>query len=379
MKDTIRFMHAADFHLGAEISFLQGSKKAERKAEMIISAERIFSAAKQAQVDIVLLSGDIFDNNSADEQTVSAFFGWVNRLGDIPVILAAGNHDPLTSDSPYLKYSRPANLYVLGTDDECIPLTDLGIRVYGKSFKSVYMAGEARFSLFPEDDGAINLMVLHGELGYDLTGDYNTVTKEFIENSGMDYIALGHVHTFSALKKAGSTYYAYCGCPEPHGFDETGEKGVIFGEISKKECTVKFLPTALRRHCLAEIDVSAAKNSTDAAEIVLNDLKSGFGDNFGRNLYKVILCGAVSEGISLNTSEILKRIENEIFYIKISNRTEIEIDLELTARESSLKGMFVRRMLQKIETDGDETGELRRALSLGLKAFNSEVDYSEAE
>ena len=44
----------------------------------------------------------------------------------------------------------------------------------------------------------------------------------------MDYIALGHIHKFSGIKRIGNTYYAYSGCPEGRGFDEEGDKGIIF-------------------------------------------------------------------------------------------------------------------------------------------------------
>ncbi len=378
MQDCIRFMHAADFHLGSEISFLQGKQKAERKAEMIISAERIFDAARRAEVDIVLLSGDMLDSNTVPEDVVSAFWGFVSALGDIPVVLAAGNHDPLTSDSPYLKHSLPNNLYILGGEDSCINFDSLPLRVYGKSFKGVYMAGSARFSLLPPQDEKINLMVLHGDTGYDLSGNYNTITKDFLANSGMDYAALGHIHAFSGLQKAGNTYYAYPGCPEPHGFDEIGEKGIIFGEIKKGSCEIKFLPTALRRHEVAEIDISAANCSSLAAEIVLSELRSRFGDSFDKNLYKIILRGSIDEEITLNTAEILKRISETVFFAKIKDCTELEIDLAAAAKEPSLKGMFVRRMLDKINTEGDADGLLHRAMLLGLKAFSSEVEFDEA-
>ena len=41
----------------------------------------------------------------------------------------------------------------------------------------------------------------------------------------MDYIALGHRHSFSGINIAGRTHFAYSGCPQGRGFDELDEKG----------------------------------------------------------------------------------------------------------------------------------------------------------
>ena len=48
-------------------------------------------------------------------------------------------------------------------------------------------------------------------------------------------------------------------------------------------------------------------------------------------------------------------------------------DIERIAEEKSLKGFFVKNMLDKIREDSSETNI--NALKLGLKAFSSEVDY----
>ena len=54
------------------------------------------------------------------------------------------------------------------------------------------------------------------------------------------------------------------------------------------------------------------------------------------------------------------------------------IDFEKLSGEISLKGLFVKNMLAKIENSSEEEKELlKKALNLGLKAFNSEVEYNE--
>ena len=266
----------------------------------------------------------------------------------------------------------------MGAKDDCVAFDDLRVRVYGRSFEDVYLKGEERFSIAPPDDGYINLMVLHGELRSDLNSNYNSVTAGFISQSGMDYIALGHVHKRTEPHKIGNTYYAYCGCPEGQGFDETDEKGVYIGEIGKGLCELRFVPMSKRRHICEKIDVTGLNSSAEISAAVIKQLKEKYGVEFGENLYKIELTGSIKEDFNLNLTEILSRVSDEVYFAKIKDRTELSVDTEKLAGEISLKGLFVKNMLEKIKNATDqERGELENALKLGLRAFCAEVAYNE--
>lgn len=377
MAETVRILHTADLHLGASLSFLGGTKRATRKAELLLCLDRLFSLCRTNEIPLLILSGDVFDSNAVDTDIVTAFLSSVKNNGQVRVVFAAGNHDPLTSDSPFLNNSLPENLTVLGTDDTCVYFEDINTRVYGKSFKSVYMAASERFSITPPGDNVINIMVLHGDLGSDTVSPYNSISQEFLRNSGMDYVALGHIHTFSGVKQTDSVYYAYPGCPEPHGFDESGNAGVICAEVGKNYLKHRFVPTAARTHETVNIDISAATDNETAASVILDELKSRFGENYGKNLYKIILTGGLSEEVRINTAEIKARLDNEVFYLKIKNCTHIDTDLSVLAHENTLKGKFVKIMLEKINAEPQNAEKLKTALGIGLKAFRSEVKLDE--
>ncbi len=377
MSDKLRILHTADLHLGAEFSSLPGDKRNIRQAELIITCENIFKICRDNKIDLLLLAGDVFENNSVSEKVIEAFLAACQKAPDTTVIFAAGNHDPITCDSPFLKYKLPQNLIVLGDNDQCVPLAEKGVRIYGKSFSSVYMSGESRFSLTPEDDELINILVLHGDMGADLSGVYNPISLDFIADSKMDYIALGHVHEFSGIKKAGNVCYAYPGTPEPHGFDETGPKGVICGEISKHNCLLSFVETATRKYLEEKVDITGLYTSAEIADSILSVLKERNPKNYEKNLYKIILTGKISEHTHINCAEILSRLGDSLFFAKIKDRTELDVNLELLAEEFSLKGKFVKNMLTKIASNPENAEQLKRALQIGLKAFSSEVKFNE--
>ena len=375
--NSVKILHCADIHIGAAESFL-GARADSRRYETVLTFERIIDTAVNAGVDVVAVAGDLFDSNTADARLYRPVLEKIASVPDIKVLFAAGNHDPLLSSSPFLKNKRPGNLYVFPEYDHCFTFDDIKLRAYGRSFGNVYMQGEQSFGITPPDDEYVNLMVLHGELTGDLSSQYNAVTAEFIKNSGMDYIALGHIHKRTEPQKSGNTYYAYCGCPEGQGFDETGEEGVYVGTVGKSLCALEFVPLAKRRHFHIKTDVTGLASQAEIVNKITEEIKDTAGSGWEKNLYKIELTGGVKEGTDVNTAEITARISEAVYYAKVKDSTVPALDMEQIASEISLKGLFVKNMLSLIENASeDEKEELAAALRLGLKAFDSEVSYSE--
>lgn len=109
--------------------------------------------------------------------------------------------------------------------------------------------GEALLRGFhaPAEEGVTQLLVLHAEPGR-AGSPYCPVTKEELSQSGIRYAALGHIHLGSGLRRAGSCFYAWPGCPEGRGFDECGEKGILQIDIDGETVKAGFIPTAARRY-----------------------------------------------------------------------------------------------------------------------------------
>lgn len=375
--NTVKILHCADIHIGAALSFL-GENAAQRRYETLLTFERIIDTAAFEGVQIIAAAGDIFDSNGVEDGFVNAVFEKIASVSEIKIVLALGNHDPLSADSPFKNRELPQNLFVLGAKDECVVFDDIKTRVYGRSFDDVYLKGEERFSITPPEDEYINLMVLHGDLKSDLNSNYNSVTAGFIKSSGMDYIALGHIHGRTEPQKIGDTYYAYCGCPEGQGFDETDEKGVYIGEIGRGFCDLSFVPMSKRRHICEKIDVTGIDSSAEISGAISDMLLEKYGAQYGENLYKIELTGSISEDFNLNLTEILSRVSEKVYYAKIKDRTELSVDTEKLAGEISLRGLFVKNMLERINSANEEEREaLENALKLGLRAFGTEVAYNE--
>lgn len=375
--NTVKILHTADIHIGAAAGFL-GANADLRRFETLVTFEKIIDTALENRVQLIALAGDLFDSNRIEERFITAVFDKIASAAPLKVVFAAGNHDPLNSDSPFLNRELPENLYVLGVKDECISFDDISVRVYGRSFESSCLKGEESFGITPPEDGYINILVQHGELKSDLNSEYNAITPKFVKTSKMDYIALGHVHKRSDIGRIDNTFFAYCGCPEGQGFDELDDKGVYIGEIGKGICNLEFVPVSKRKHIHERIDITGCQDGGEISAFILKTLKERYGDGFRDNLYKIELTGGIDPELQVGLSEIQSRLADELYFVKLKDSTEYLIDLEALSGEVSLKGIFVKKMLEKESAAPEEQKPLyRKALKLGLKAFAGEVKYSE--
>lgn len=373
--ETIRILHCADLHIGAAVQAL-GEKGQTRRTEALITFENITRLAREHSVDILLIAGDLLCSNSVEASMVNRVLDCISEIPEIKVVFAAGNHDPINAQSPFLSRKLPENFYILPEKDIEIYFKELNCRVYGRSFSEVYLGGERRFTL-NADESTINIMCQHGEVKTDLSSNYNSITPEFIENSGMDYIALGHIHKRSAIEKRQNTFFAYSGCAEGLGFDELGDKGVYIGEVGKGYADLHFFKTSVRTNEKVSVDVSDCENSPAATKKILDTIKTNFGETYADNLYKVIITGAVPDGRWYDTAEIASRLMQSVYFAKVKDSTEVLKDLETLRKENSLKGIFVSKMLDLIAEKPEETKKLHAALNIGLKAFSTEVDFDE--
>lgn len=373
---SLKVFHTADWHLGAEVSYL-GSKSDERRYEMLAVFKNAVDYCKENNISVFLIAGDLFDSNKAAEGFAPSVFEYIKSASDIKFFYVAGNHDPLDAASTMNEREVPENLYVFGTDYEIKEFSADGFRIIGRSFPHSSQETKPFNTVLP-DDGLINIMLLHADAGADKNSPYNPIDRDFIENSGVDYLALGHIHKRTAPAKFGKTTFAYSGSPEGHGFDEEGTRGGYLAEISKETCNLSFVKLCRRTHRVLKIDVSDASSSINAADIILSKLSDDFGESFVNDLYKIILTGAVAEDVTLKKAEISQILSDKLYFAKIKDKTKKAYDLDTLKNEATLRGIFVKKMLEKIQkADETELPRLNEALTLGLLAFDSEVAYNE--
>lgn len=241
-----KVLHAADFHLDSAFRSLPEEQARLRRQESRELPGRLVDWANDHGAQLMLLAGDLFDSDRLYSQTAQMLAQALSRFRGT-VVIAPGNHDWLSAASPYRQPIWPENVHIfLGRGMERLTLPELGCTVYGAAFTAPEEAESGLRGFYAQPDGSARIMVLHGDVG-SREGRYRPIAPEEIASTGLDYLALGHVHAPSAMNRAGSTVWAYPGCPQGRGFDETGDRGFLFGDVEPGRVDMQFVPFARRR------------------------------------------------------------------------------------------------------------------------------------
>ncbi len=357
---SIRFLHAADFHLDSAFAGLSGEQAKQRRRESRELPERLKDYVNQNGVDVVLLAGDLFDGNAVYRETLERLTAALGGM-QARVFLAPGNHDFWSPRSPCAAADWPANVHVFRSRTiERVELPELGCAVYGAAFMDAAQEESLLAGFAAPDDGLVHLMVLHGELA--AASRYDPVTPEQIAASGLDYLALGHTHSFGGVLRAGRTAYAWAGCPEGRGFDETGDKGFLAGEASPGEVDVTFVPFARRRYWLLEADVTG----TTPEEALRSVMPATAADDLCRVVFR-----GETDGLGVDIKSIQSRFAPDFFYLELRDETRVRQDVWARAGEDSLRGLFLRELRARYDAAGeDERRGIERAVRFGLAALD---------
>ena len=265
----------------------------------------------------------------------------------------------------------PENVHIF-TDRSmrCFVLPGLNTRVYGAAFTENRSGPLLQGFRAERKPGMTNILCMHGEVGAP-NSPYNPITEEELERCGMDYAALGHIHKASGLKKAGSTWYSWPGCPEGRGFDETGEKYVNLVELEKGECRMKQVSIAGRRYETLQVDVTGADP--------LLAVHGSLPDDTVCDVYRITLTGETETAPDLR--RLYANLSELFFELQLRDETRLRHGVWDFAGEDTLRGLFLRRL--RIRFDAAQTEEervkLEQAARWGLAALDNAEEVAQHE
>ena len=358
------FVHTADVHFDTPFSARFTPKQAElRRKEVMQTFSRI--CEKAGECDLLLMAGDLFDSRFISGETIAFLKRCFANIPDTRIFLVAGNHDPMTPDSPYLKEDWGENVHIFGTEMEYVDIPELETRIHGRSFSQRHEE-QSLLGEIPLREGWCNLLLLHGELvSPNGESSYNPLEKGKMEASGVDYAALGHIHLYSGILRSGNLYYAYPGIPEGRGFDETGERGYLTGTIERGGLQAEWIPVSKRKFICQELNVSSCKDTLEVAEQVLALI-----ENQGEeHMYRLTLTGEADSSL-VQIDVLYEQMKGKAFSLELRDETRPSYHLDELAKENTLRGDFVSAMLKEIESLTDEEKEIGYlALSMGLDAM----------
>ena len=353
----MKIIHTGDVHLGSSFHNLAKEKSRIRRVELLDGFTRLCAYAKDSQVSAVIIAGDLFDGNDAPSYIKKQALNAIASASPVRFFYVSGNHD-----DEFGQTDLPANLFLFSKNHawQSYALEE-GVTISGMDTKNT---SAQTLSALRLTENTFNIVALHGDIN---GSGKDCIDLRLLQNKGVDYIALGHIHKpdLERNRLDGRTSYRYCGCLEGRGFDEIGERGFFLLEIENGRIVgEKFLSFAGRTVREARVDISACNSYFEVESAVLNALtKISVND-----MVKITLCGTVSPKLRKDQSLLTKRLGQRLFHIKIVDESRIRFQATDFENDSSERGEFVK------EVGRYAMNEKQRAeiLEIGLKALAGE-------
>lgn len=287
----LRFVHAADLHLDSPFSGLHGiaPEIAMTLSQATFSAyDRLITLCIDEGVDALLVAGDVFDGADRSLRAQIKFGAGLKRLGEAGIrsFVCHGNHDPLNGWEA--KLALPHGCHRFGPHVERIPVfTEEPERavVYGIS----YPQREVRDNLITQfgkvASGVFSLGLIHANVDNNTDHDpYAPCSLNDLANTGIDYWALGHVHTRQILHHVHPTV-VYPGNPQGRHPNERGARGVYLVDVSDAgHVHADFRPVDVVRWDVLQINIGALETE----QALFNAIEE-----------EVVVCQSAADGRSL--------------------------------------------------------------------------------
>lgn len=352
----IKILHSADWHLDSPIQGRTPEQTRLLREKLLEIPRKIGAICKAENCDLMLLSGDLFDGS----YTRDSYLALRQMLEEvnIPVFITPGNHDYIAPGSPWLTEIWPDNVYIF-KDPHMVSVALIQPRcwVFGAGFTA--MDSPALLEGFHAEGADAPLIgILHGD-PTQVRSPYNPITKKQVQSSGLDYLALGHIHKGDSFRE-GKTLCAWPGCPMGRGYDEQGQKGVLIVTIDQ-DTSARFIPLDAPKFYDLEITVSGDAEADLAAVLppVGND-----------DFYRITFTGA-SESIDLaGLTGTFSRFPN----LELRDRTTPPVDVWSAVGQDSFEGMYFKLLQDSLENE-DEKG--RKIITMAAEISRKLLDGQE--
>ena len=325
----------------------------ERQNELLATFGRMVDYANENNVNVILIAGDLLDTDSGNLRASEYVLSTIRANPNICFLYLVGNHD---SNSLILAGDNlPKNLFTFGKKWRSyefgnVVITGIEIGKNNNIYNSLVL-----------DPNKINIVTLHGQ---EITGqkkDGEVINIDALKGKNIDYLALGHIHSYKLAPLDNRGVYCYPGCLEGRGFDECGEKGFVLLDITDK-IDYTFIPFASREFVEVNVDI------TDAItyEQIKNKVLSSISGIPKENIMRVYLTGTYTTDTQKYIDTLSTELSHNFYFLQIIDRSTLVLPQKDYSRDISLAGEFVRLVKSSnLPQDAQE-----QILYYGLQAIN---------
>jgi DNA repair exonuclease SbcCD nuclease subunit len=290
--EPFSFLQTGDLHLDTPFVGLSNGAPPAVSARLrdatLRSWDRIVALALERRVDFVVVAGDVFESETRTLMGQLAFASGLARLAEvgIPAAVVTGNHDPLSGWEATVEW--PAGALRFGSDEVgAMPIVRGGkeiARVYGISYGTKIERRDLAAMFHREADVPFAVGLLHATIGPNERHEpYAPTTDGVLADSGIDYWALGHIHS-RRIVRASRPCVVYAGNPQGRDPGETEPRGVAVVMVGSDAVPhPEFVDTDVVRWTIVDLDVTSVSSMTRLHELVRTTLNER-RDSAGRSL-----------------------------------------------------------------------------------------------
>lgn len=364
------FIHAADLHL--DTPFIGVGQVSPRVAEALQDAsldafDALIDLTLQEDARFLLLAGDLYDGAQRGIRAQRRFERGLRRLSErgIRTFIVNGNHDPLSGWSAIRDW--PPLVTCFGSQEvERVAVMDGAERlatVYGISYGQAKVEENLSLRFRRQDAEGLHIGLLHANVeGNAEHASYSPCTLDDLKRAGMDYWALGHVHTRQILSLA--PWVVYPGnlqgrSPKP---SERGAKGAMVVRVTRPggpgdAFTVqspRFVPLDRIRFETLEVDLAGIPDVAALQRALIAQAERLQAEHEGR--------GLILRGILRGRGEVYSELlhPGRLFEILAELRRDGEQRDPLIGWEDLCNEAASPLDLERIRQRGDFSAELLR-------------------
>lgn len=347
----MKILHCADLHMDSPMeTHMTREQAAKRNAEILMSFQRMTEYAENENVRVVLIAGDLFDGERVTRRTVEGVLDAVRRTPQIDYLYVSGNHDDQTN--AFADQEIPENFKRFTDKWNTIKYRDVavsGIEITKNNASTLY-------EQLPAQKSRVNIVMLHGQISS--ACEVDQVNLNLLKGKNINYLALGHIHTYSCEQLDCDGIYCYPGCLEGRGFDECGEKGFVVLDTDGRKIMPSFIPFSSRKLHRVTVDITGA--ATNSA--VHQAMKRASQNIDKKDMVEFILTGAADPSARIAKKYLYNLMEDDFFFVKIKDETKLILDPKDYENDISLKGEFIRLVMASDAGEADKIKIIRTGL-----------------
>lgn len=298
MTRHVRFIHAADMHLGARFERVSASAESAVATELISSRSKALTSlidlCIEHAVDFLVIAGDLFDEGGRSAKAHFDAQRELARLGErgIAVYMVHGNHDP--ADASDFGVAMPSNVRVFSHETvervEHQRDGEVVCALYGRSFPKATVKDNYVAQVKRDGRDTIAIGVMHADVGAGEGSTYAPCSLGDLQACGLDYWALGHIHKHDVLA---NNIAVYPGSTQGLDPNEPGAHGCVLVELAAgAEPSIRFVPLDSIRWIRRAVDVSGCATVADVQQALTAAVEEARAESDGRSaVARVTLTG----------------------------------------------------------------------------------------